>query len=123
LATLAYASLLYRPGNKADLINELNEYIVGSDGNLNHYRRDCDGLIKLESFIKETARFNLISLCLTSRKIAGKPHVFSDGTTIPPGNTLIAPCWAIVMDPDIYPNPEEFKPFWLAEDREKCRRR
>lgn len=119
MATLAFADLLYRPQYINDIVTEIKEHMVDSKGELTHNRRDCEDLVKLDSFIKESARFNPIGLAAAGRKIVGKPHVFSDGTTIPPGNTLFAPGGAIHMDPKIYPEPEEFKPWRFAEERAK----
>ncbi|MCJ1462695.1 hypothetical protein MMC07_001298 [Pseudocyphellaria aurata] len=71
--------------------------------------RDLDNMSKLDSFIKESQRFNP-SLLLNWYRLACKPLTLSDGHHLPKGTLLAIPAWSILMDPDIISNPEEFDP-------------
>ena len=48
-----------------------------------------------------------------------KPFTFSDGTSIPAGETLASPTRGIHMDDRIYPNPQEFDGFRFSKMREE----
>ncbi|EAW13530.1 cytochrome P450 [Aspergillus clavatus NRRL 1] len=64
-------------------------------------------LKRLDSFIKETLRFNG-HLTATFQRVALRPITLSDGTTIPPGTYTFAPTNAVNFDSEVYPDPEAF---------------
>jgi len=69
----------------------------------------------IEAFCKELMRWQMVTPI-------GLPHLSSRddvyrGYFIPKGSTMVANAWAILHDPEIYPEPEEFKPErFLKED-------
>ena len=64
-------------------------------------------LRKLDSFMKESQRFNPPSM-LSYHRIMKRKHVLSDGTTLPSGAHICMPVNAIQNDPAVTPNPEVF---------------
>ncbi|KZT69394.1 cytochrome P450 [Daedalea quercina L-15889] len=69
---------------------------------------DRDALPYLECILKETLRFS----CPTP---LGVPHATSEddeyhGCWIPKGTTIIPNLWLMLHDPEVYPDPETFRP-------------
>jgi cytochrome P450 len=64
-------------------------------------------LTKLDSFIKETMRFNPISVDAFQRKVL-QPFSLPDGTLVPAGTRLAIPWAAMSRDPEIFENPDQF---------------
>ncbi|EIW83355.1 cytochrome P450 [Coniophora puteana RWD-64-598 SS2] len=73
---------------------------------------------KIDSFLKESARLNTIGQMLLGRK-ATKDFTFSDGTMIPKGTFVFSASSAVHRDPEIYEDPEVFKPFRFADMRDE----
>ncbi|GJJ15190.1 hypothetical protein Clacol_009466 [Clathrus columnatus] len=71
---------------------------------------------KLDSFFRESQRYNGISL-LTLSRIALKDFTFSDGTFIPKGSTISAATYSIHRDDEKYPDGEKFDGFRFARIR------
>ncbi|KAI6113328.1 cytochrome P450 [Pisolithus croceorrhizus] len=65
---------------------------------------------KVDSFIKETQRFNGISVLDLMRK-AVSDITLADGTFIPQGTSLAFPVYAMHHDDAVYQNPNVFEPF------------
>lgn len=61
----------------------------------------------LDSVINESLRLYPIAPRL--ERVA-KASVEINGLVIPKGMVVIVPTWTIHRDPDLWPNPEEFKP-------------
>lgn len=93
-------------------------------------------LVKLDSFMKESQRFNPLLLSqyssparrqmkaakcrpvtVTFERIITKDLVLKDGFLIPKGTTIGAPTQAISMDRDIYSNPDQFDGFRFSKLR------
>ncbi|KAF2492607.1 putative cytochrome P450 [Lophium mytilinum] len=70
-------------------------------------KRALGKLQKLDSFMKESSRFNPL-LVVTFQRIVHKGWTLSDGFTIPAGTQVGFPSQASAMDPDLYPDPEVF---------------
>ena len=66
-------------------------------------------LKKLDSFLKETLRYNG-HLTATFQRNVLRPITLSNGTVIPAGTTTLSPTNAINFDPTIYPNADTFDP-------------
>ncbi|KAH7926831.1 cytochrome P450 [Leucogyrophana mollusca] len=73
---------------------------------------------KIDSFLKETQRFDGIGSLTMSRK-ALKDFTFSDGTFVPKGSVVSVASHAIHHDDVIYENPDVFEPFRFADLREE----
>ncbi|KAF2762310.1 cytochrome P450 [Pseudovirgaria hyperparasitica] len=74
-------------------------------------------LRKMDSFIKESMRFHLGSAVSMRRKVMA-PFTLSNGQFIPAGTMIEVAGHAISRDPELYPEPEKFKPFRFAELRD-----
>ncbi|TBU36871.1 cytochrome P450 [Dichomitus squalens] len=72
---------------------------------------------KLDSFLKESQRYNGISLVAPGRK-ALKDVRLSDGTVIPTGTMVNMNTHRLHLDDACYPNANEFDPFRFARIRE-----
>ncbi|TBU58191.1 cytochrome P450 [Dichomitus squalens] len=72
---------------------------------------------KLDSFLKESQRYNGIGLTSVGRK-ALKDVLLSDGTLIPAGTLVVANSYPMHHDDEYYPNAGEFDPFRFARMRE-----
>ncbi|KAG2366034.1 cytochrome P450 [Suillus spraguei] len=80
---------------------------------------DKPSLVRLEAFISEALRWRPMSA-------EGMPHrttedVIWENYCIPTGTTVVGNHWAISRDPDIYPEPEAFKPQRWVDDQGRLR--
>ncbi|KIO06387.1 hypothetical protein M404DRAFT_945832, partial [Pisolithus tinctorius Marx 270] len=73
---------------------------------------------KVDSFLKETQRFDGLAVLGVSRK-AMSDITLPDGTFIPQGTFLAFPAYAMHRDDEVYENPKEFEPFRFANMRNK----
>ncbi|KAI6040003.1 cytochrome P450 [Pisolithus marmoratus] len=73
---------------------------------------------KVDSFLKETQRFEGISVLDLTRK-AMRDVTLADGTFIPQGTILAFPMYAMHHDDAVYENPSIFEPFRFADMRNK----
>ena len=76
-----------------------------------------DKLVKLDSFLRESARINNAFL-LTAERLATEDFSFSDGTFVPKGTTLAVPQLAVHRDANVYPDPTFFDPWRYARTRQ-----
>jgi cytochrome P450 len=109
LLLTAMRSRLYNlaamPQYARDLREEAREAFAFGDGAFT--TAAIQKLVKLDSFIKETMRFNPIAIDAFQRK-ALQPFSLPDGTLIPAG-TRIAIAWAAISrDPEYFENPDRF---------------
>ncbi|KAL3450549.1 cytochrome P450 [Aspergillus insuetus] len=74
-------------------------------------------LKRLDSFMKESLRMHPLTFATFERRVL-REFTLSDGTYIPPGTILEIPNHAISRDPEVFEDPETFKPWrFLAEMR------
>ncbi|KIK12874.1 hypothetical protein PISMIDRAFT_689125 [Pisolithus microcarpus 441] len=73
---------------------------------------------KVDSFFKETQRFEGISILALTR-IAMSDLTLADGTFIPQGTVLAFPVHGMHHDDAVFENPNAFEPFRFAETRNK----
>lgn len=72
----------------------------------------------LDSFLKETARLNPVTIFSMPRKTMA-PFTFSDGTHVPANNWIVVPQQAQMKDPANYAEPEKFVGFrFVTHSRE-----
>lgn len=105
--------------------------ILAEQGSLT--KRSLSQMKKLDSFMKESQRFNPLllstypdwslediadSLIVTFERLVTKDYALSDGFVIPKGTTIGVPTQAISMNPDIYEDPEVFDGFRFIKLRE-----
>ncbi|KAF6789066.1 cytochrome P450 [Colletotrichum sojae] len=113
----APAQLIYdlceRPHFIEPLRQEVSE-LTNSEGVI-----DKSGFLrmsKMDSFMKESQRFNPL-LLITFERVVHRPFKLSSGFVIPAHTTIGIPTQAITMDKTFYPNPEIFDPFRFSELR------
>ncbi|KAF8483980.1 cytochrome P450 [Russula ochroleuca] len=69
----------------------------------------------MEAMCKELLRWQMV-VPISFSRVSSKDDVYR-GFFIPKGTMIVANVWAILHDPEIYPDPEEFKPErFLDED-------
>ncbi|GAB1212461.1 hypothetical protein ATERTT37_001600 [Aspergillus terreus] len=67
---------------------------------------------------RESQRLNTFVVTATNRMVVNPNGVTTpSGVRIPKGTMVYAPSYPVMHDPDIYPDPESFKPFRLADKR------
>ncbi|KAH8802448.1 cytochrome P450 [Xylogone sp. PMI_703] len=87
------------------LKNEIDDALVEAGG---EWTVESMGqLKKLDSFMKESLRFNG-HVTTTFQRLARKDVNLSDGTRIPAGTMVFIPAFAIANDPSIYQEPDTF---------------
>lgn len=74
-------------------------------------------LVKMDSFLKESQRFNSTTLFPMMRK-AMRRFVFSDGTVIPSGTHVVVASLPMHLDEEYFENASEFRPFRFSQRRE-----
>ncbi|KAG2159653.1 cytochrome P450 [Suillus bovinus] len=74
-------------------------------------------LVKMDSFLKESQRFNSTTLFPMMRK-AMRPFVFSDGTVIPSGTHVVVASLPMHLDEEYFESASEFQPFRFSQQRE-----
>lgn len=74
-------------------------------------------LVKMDSFLKESQRFNCTTLFPMMRK-AMRQFVFSDGTVIPSGTHVVVASLPMHLDDEYFENASEFQPFRFSQRRE-----
>ncbi|TAQ87958.1 hypothetical protein B7494_g3710 [Chlorociboria aeruginascens] len=102
-STFALAELLTRPEYLPDIRKEMADLFENMGGEPS--RNDIEGLRRMDSFIKETARHSPIGI---RRKVQGTTHTFSNGVSIPNGIIIYLPALAILQDSEYYDSPEDF---------------
>lgn len=75
-------------------------------------------LRKLDSFMKESQRFNPPSM-LSYHRVMQENHVLSDGTALPKGSHICMPVNAIQNDPEVTPEPSLFDGFRYSRARQR----
>jgi len=69
-----------------------------------------NAMVRVDSFLKESARFSGIGSVTMSRKIM-RAVTLSDGTQVPKGAHVAVNLWGVHRDPEIYEDPETFDPW------------
>ncbi|KAI0800568.1 cytochrome P450 [Fomes fomentarius] len=111
--THALFDLASMPGYIQPLRNEI-ESVIATNG---WTKSSMDKMWKLDSFLKESHRYNGLVLVSMLRK-ALKDVKMSDGTIIPAGTTVGAASYLLHRDSASYPSPDLFDPFRFATLRE-----
>ncbi|KAI7774920.1 hypothetical protein LA080_007658 [Diaporthe eres] len=115
----APAQLLYDLCEHPEFIEPLREEVnnvIGHDGLID--KSGFMKMAKLDSFMKESQRFNPL-LLITFERVIHKPLTLSSGFTIPAHTTIGIPTQAITMDESLYPDPGVFDPFRFSRKREE----
>ncbi|KAG2085392.1 cytochrome P450 [Suillus discolor] len=81
-------------------------------------------LVKMDSFLKESQRFNCTTLCrlffifVPIMRKAMRQFVFSDGTVIPSGTCVVVASLPMHLDEEYFDSASEFQPFRFSQWRE-----
>ena len=97
------------PGYIEDLREEILQ-VIKEDGPWTKWDKNAFyKLKKLDSFMRESQRFNPPSL-LSYHRVMLQDFVLNDGTHLPRGSHISMPVNAIQNHPSVTPNPEKFDP-------------
>ncbi|OAL42907.1 cytochrome P450 [Pyrenochaeta sp. DS3sAY3a] len=111
--TAAIYSLAAEPAKYMETLRaEVTKNLV--DGKITH--ETIQNLIYMDSFLRESARFNVAGLAAMQRH-AKQSFTFSDGTIIPAGAKVVSPSRILHRDPTSYNNPEDFEGFRFVQTR------
>ncbi|KAK7457858.1 hypothetical protein VKT23_010202 [Stygiomarasmius scandens] len=99
------------------VIDELRNEIESVTENHGWNKASMSYLRKVDSFMKEVARFTGLGEVVSERKVL-KDLILSDGTCVPAGSVISIPVNAMHHDERHYENPNEFKPFRFSEMRD-----
>jgi len=72
-------------------------------------------LHKMDSFMRESARFYGLALVMCNRRVV-KDFTFSDGTIVPAGTHICANAWGVHRDDKYYPNANTFDGFRFVKE-------
>ena len=111
---MAYALALY-PEEQDKLIEEVDR-VTGGDSVITHEM--IGNLTYMEQAINETIRVYNISI--RTNRVA-KESITVAGITIPKGTRIDFPMEAIHKDPEVYPEPEEFRPSRFSPEEKAAR--
>ncbi|OCL05915.1 putative cytochrome P450 [Glonium stellatum] len=89
------------------------ETVLAEEGSFT--KSGLNKLIKLDSFMKESQRFNPLSF-LTFGRVIHQDLTLYDGFTIPAGTMIGIPAHAISQDSAFYPSPSTFSGFRFVPD-------
>ncbi|KAF2798515.1 cytochrome P450 monooxygenase-like protein [Melanomma pulvis-pyrius CBS 109.77] len=113
-ATNVLYSLAASPEYIPPLREEIRAAMAANDGIITS--RALQSMEKLDSFMKETIRFNGLGFTSFSRKVL-KGITLSNGQYIPPGVFIEVPSHAVYQDSTNYPDSDTFDGFRFAKIR------
>ncbi|KAK1473864.1 cytochrome P450 [Colletotrichum tamarilloi] len=115
----APAQLIYDLCERPEIIGTLRDEFESLTGNDDLITKSGFlKMAKMDSFMKESQRFNPL-LLITFERVVHRPFTLSSGFTIPAHTTIGIPTQAITMDESLYPDPETFDAFRFARMREE----
>ncbi|KAK1484998.1 cytochrome P450 [Colletotrichum abscissum] len=115
----APAQLIYDLCERPEIIETLRDEVESLTGNDDLITKSGFlKMVKMDSFMKESQRFNPL-LLITFERVVHRPYTLSSGFTIPAHTTIGIPTQAITMDESFYPDPETFDAFRFARIREE----
>ncbi|KAK1450481.1 cytochrome P450 [Colletotrichum melonis] len=111
--------LIYDLCERPEIIETLRDEVESLTGNDDLITKSGFlKMVKMDSFMKESQRFNPL-LLITFERVVHRPFTLSSGFTIPAHTTIGIPTQAITMDESLYPDPETFDAFRFARMREE----
>ncbi|KAL4866720.1 cytochrome P450 [Aspergillus spectabilis] len=113
-ATNVFYDIASRPEYVKPLREEIHQSLQEHDGLLTSAA--LHRLKKVDSFMKESLRFNPLSIATFQRRVL-RPLTLSDGNYIPQGTILEIANHAISRDPAFFPDPDRFYPWRFEELR------
>ncbi|KII89984.1 hypothetical protein PLICRDRAFT_174786 [Plicaturopsis crispa FD-325 SS-3] len=116
--SMAFTNALYDLAVHPECVVPLRNEVASTLRLRGHTESAFDKMIKLDSFLKESARIHDLAVFSMTRK-AVKPFSFSDGTYIPAGTFVAVASAAVHRDPANYPDPDAFHAFRFSGRRER----
>ncbi|KAF9886957.1 hypothetical protein FE257_010698 [Aspergillus nanangensis] len=119
-SSVTFLNSLYYLAIHPEVHDELRAEIVGMFGSENREwkKQGLTKLTKLDSFIKEVARFHPFTAG-TMDRIAMKDYTLKDGTFIPKGTYILVPSSITNFDTDVWgPTAREFDPWRFYKQRQ-----
>ncbi|KAH8105091.1 cytochrome P450 [Cristinia sonorae] len=113
-STMTFSNALYHLAASPEYQVELREEVDRVVAEHGWSKEALGKMIKVDSFIKETGRFEGIGAISVTRK-AMKDFTFSDGTFIPKGTIVSATSRATHFDDENYENAQVFDPWRFAK--------
>ncbi|THU87417.1 cytochrome P450 [Dendrothele bispora CBS 962.96] len=117
--SMSFSQVLYWLAVQPDhVIKELREEIESVTEEYGWWNKISMGYLrKVDSFMKEVARYTGIGEVSSDRKVL-KDFTFTDGTRVPAGSIITIPAFAMHHDERHYDDPDQFKPFRFSEMRD-----
>ncbi|KAF2195527.1 putative cytochrome P450, partial [Zopfia rhizophila CBS 207.26] len=106
-ATNALFDLCSHPEYVEPLREEITE-VMGKSSDPS--KQDLNKLRKLDSFLKESQRFNP-PILLSPQRVTMEDLTLSDGTFVPDGTSIAFPSGPLLQDPNLVPEPGKFDAF------------
>ncbi|PCH35783.1 cytochrome P450, partial [Wolfiporia cocos MD-104 SS10] len=110
---------LFHIASQPESIAALREDVLSATRAEGWTRGSINSMWKLDSFLKETLRWQGLSIASLRRK-ALKTVTFSDGTVVPAGVHIYAAPAATHRDSTLYEDADTFKPFRFSDKREQA---
>ncbi|KDR84437.1 hypothetical protein GALMADRAFT_133736 [Galerina marginata CBS 339.88] len=114
-SAVAFAQALYDISDRPEYVKPLREEVEQVTGNGGWTKNAVGQLYKIDSFFRETQRYNGLGLVLLSRRVM-KDFTFSDGTLLPAGTHLCVNSWGNHRDDEYYPSADSFDGFRFARE-------
>lgn len=102
-----------------ELRDEIRTVLAAHGGQWN--KRALAQMEKLDSTFRESQRVNsFVTVGLGRRVVARGGVTTPEGLHIPRGNQVCVPGYAMHHDPDVYEDPDEFRPFRFSDMRKRA---
>jgi cytochrome P450 len=97
-----------------ELRDEIASVLAANNGEWN--KRSMAAMVKLDSTMRESLRLNSFTPVTTMRAVVNPKGVKTPSNVhLNPGTTVVFPMYPVLRDPEIYPEPNTFKPFRFAQ--------
>ncbi|PCH35551.1 cytochrome P450, partial [Wolfiporia cocos MD-104 SS10] len=117
-SSFTVTSTLFQIAGQPEYIAVLRDDILDAIKAEGWTRGSVNSMWKLDSFIKETQRWQGFGIVSLRRKVL-KTVTFPDGTVVPAGVHIYAAQAAAYRDSTLYEDADTFKPFRFSEKREQ----
>ncbi|KAK3385238.1 cytochrome P450 [Podospora didyma] len=117
-STNAFYNLAADPSLADMLRTEIRTVLAEHNGILTS--QALQSMKKVDSFLKETMRFDPVAANSFQRKVL-RPFTLSNGQAFPAGVILEVPAHAVSRDPEVFPDPDRFDPLRFYHLRQQAR--
>jgi len=109
-SSIAFTQVLYDLATHPEYVEQMRKEVEAVIKEEGWSKASVSKLRKLDSFVKESLRLSPFGPLIMQRKTL-KDFTFSDGTTIPAGNTVSIPLLSIHQDEENYTDASQFDGF------------